>query len=265
MRRGSKGRPGSSVKRAASGSRGISYARRFSLIGLSIVIVFAVAYVTYLMATVTVETIEVEGAYHAPTAAVVDFTGVQTGDTLFALEPELVEHRVARHQWIKSARVTRWIDGTLAVSVDERKPVALVLTEDGLPEYYLDREGITLPVDTLARYDVPLLRGVSGELGPMANIEDPHVLELLNILSGLDPSADNLISDIEMVEGAGFDLVTVPLGRRRSIRVRLGMGDYGLKFAKLAAFWEQSLLEHPEKNIEWIDLRFSGQVVTKET
>jgi cell division septal protein FtsQ len=238
---------------------------RFGIIAGAIVIVFLVTWGTYLASNTTVEQIKVDGSYHADVKAVVDLSGVQPGDTLFAIDPTLVESRVARHNWVEHVSVTRWPTGTLAIGVKERVPVALVVGDDGLPLCYLDRDGVRLPIDTLALYDVPLLRGIDGALGAASKIDDEDTLELLSVLASLDPDSDGLISDVVLVGNFGFEIVTSPRRRSESIRVKLGRGEYEKKFARLGAFWEQAITGHPERNFEWIDLRFAGQVVTKET
>ena len=238
---------------------------RFAIIATSILIVFAVTWITYLAATTTIETIEVAGSYHASVEGIVDLAGVHPGDTLFAADPDRVAVRVTRHRWIEEATVTRWLTGTLSIRVRERIPVALVVGGTGRPLYYLDRDGFMLPVDTLARYDVPLLRGFDGDPERAVKIDDRDTLELLQALATLEPETDDLISDVVLVEHSGFEIVTVPFRQNRSIRVKLGRGKYKQKLAKLVAFWEQAVVGRSEKNIEWIDLRFDGQVVTKET
>ncbi len=246
-----------------------SMSARFAIIVTSIVVVFLVTWTTYLASTTTIDTIEVAGTRHASIEGILELAGVHRGDTLFATDPDFVAARVTRHPWVREATVTRWPTGTLSISVRERTPVTLVVGRTGLPLYYLDRDGVKLPVDTLARYDVPLLRGFDRDpraiAGSGARAEDGDMLELLQALETLEPAADDLISDVVLLEHGGVEILTAPFRQKKSIRVKLGRGDYEQKFAKLVAFWEQAVVGSSVKSIEWIDLRFEGQVVTKET
>jgi cell division protein FtsQ len=238
---------------------------RFAVVAASILIVFAVTWATYIASTTTVQIVEVAGSFHSSVNEIVDMSGVQSGDTLFAADPNLIAARVKRHRWVEEVAVTRWPTGTLSIAVEERVPVALVIERTGVPGYYLDRHGVILPVDTLARYDVPLLRGYD-RIGERAlRVDDDDTIELLGVLATLRPEADDLISDVIRDEQAGFEIVTVPFRDKRGIRVRLGRGDYERKLATLVAFWSQAVVGRSSKSIEWIDLRFEGQVVTKET
>lgn len=253
----------------ASRTPAASVTVRFAIIATSIAVVFAVTWVTYLASTTTIERIEVSGSRHATVEGIVKLAGVQLGDTLFSTDPDFIAARVARHRWVEKATVTRWPTGTLSISVIERTPVTLVVGRTGLPLYYLDRDGVKLPVDTLARYDVPLLRGFDRDeessVASATKVDDRDVLELLLALATLAPETDDLISAVVMTREGGFEIVTVPFRQKRSIRVRLGRGGYEQKLARLAAFWKQAVAGRSDKNIEWIDLRFDGQVVTKET
>ncbi|MFV1979543.1 MAG: cell division protein FtsQ/DivIB [Rhodothermia bacterium] len=241
---------------------------RFAIVATSIVVVFAVTWATYLASTTTIQTIEVAGSRHASIEGIVELAGVHPGDTLFAADPDFVAARVARHPWIEEVTVTRWPTGTLSITVRERTPVTLVVGRTGLPLYYLDRDGVKLPIDTLARYDVPLLRGFDEDPKTIADSGagiDDDMLELLHVLAMLEPEADDLISDVVLVAHGEVELLTVPFRQKKSIRVKLGRGKYEQKFARLVAFWKQAVVGRSDKSIEWIDLRFNGQVVTKET
>jgi cell division protein FtsQ len=96
-------------------------------------------------------------------------------------------------------------------------------------------------------------------------IEDDATLELLEVLASRDDASEDLISDVVLAEESGLEIVTVPLRQGSCVRVKLGRGDYERKLAKLTAFWEQAVIGRSKKNLEWIDLRFDGQVVTKDT
>jgi cell division protein FtsQ len=190
-------------------------------------------------------------------------SGVAAGDTLYRLDPEMIAGRILMHPWIERAHVTRIPTGVLSVRVEERTPVALSVSAAGQPVFYLDRSGESLPVDSVSWYDVPLVRGIANGTRPVT-VRDTSTIELLQVLSTLPPSVDGLLSDLIVRPDGEVDAVTVPVHDGACIRVRLGRGDYDRKMKTLRAFWTQAVAGHPEKRIEWIDLRFEGQVVTKE-
>jgi len=237
---------------------------RFTIIAAAILVVFGVTWGTYLTSTTTVERIDISGSHHAVKELVTELSAVHVGDTLFAADPDLIASRIQHHPWVEEASVTRWPTGTLAIDIREREPVTLVIGQSGIPLYFLDRFGVMLPVDTLAHYDVPLLRGVVAN-PKTGRVDDEDTLELLGVLAKMEPESDDLISDLVRAGSEGFDIVTVPFKRDRGVRIKLGKGHYERKLAKLVAFWEQAVVGRTDPRFEWIDLRFEGQVITKET
>lgn len=219
--------------------------------------------VTYYLSVLTVNRIEVTGSLHAATDVVIDLSGVAKGDTLYRIDTDMIEGRVKLHPWIRQSSVTRLPTGTLTIDVTERTPVVLSVSTSGRPSFYLDREGFPLPVDSLSQYDVPLIRGIARGTGPVT-VRDTATIELLNVLADLPLAVDGLLSDVIVRPDGDVEAFTVPVHDGRGIRVRLGHGDFDRKMRTLRAFWTQAVAGAPEKRIEWIDLRYRGQVVTKE-
>jgi cell division protein FtsQ len=90
------------------------------------------------------------------------------------------------------------------------------------------------------------------------------VRELLQALAEADLETDALISEITLAGGGDAVLRTSPGGGHGSVSVRLGIGNYGEKLSRLHAFWHQAVLTRPELSFRVIDLRFDGQIVTRE-
>lgn len=214
--------------------------------------------------SVTVSRIEVIGTQHADSAAVLHLTRVDTGMALFDIDPVLIADRVQRHPWVQQAHVERVPTGLLRIRVKERTPVALVLSERGTPEIYLDSTGIKMPIVEGAVFDVPLVRGLREENIEMPVIQHPSVLALLKTLGQLDPETNAIISDFEVERSGDIWMHTTSIDARGSIPVRLGRGGYAEKLKRLHAFWHQAVLPQPQKAFSWIDLRFDSQIVTQE-
>lgn len=216
-------------------------------------------------ASVPVAAVAVSGAVHADTTEIVALAAVPDSSMLFALDPALIEDRVRRHPWVADASVTRWVTGTLGISVEERVPVALALDDAGRPDYYFDAAGFRMPVASAARgavYDVPLLHGF-GPYQPTTPVDDEAVRDLLAALAGLDDATDALVSSVERTAD-GFVLTTSPAPGGGAIPVALGRGGFAEKLARLHAFWDQAVLPRPATPVHRIDLRFDGQIVTEE-
>ena len=200
-------------------------------------------------------------------AATPDTTpGPDSSVALYALAPRLVADRVQRHPWVRAARVRRLPTGTLEIAVTEREPVALVVGADGRPRHYLDAEGYAMPTVRGAAFDVPLLRGAVPPYHPTQPVRDGALRDLLAALADARahaPGIDALVSEIEWTAG-GARLRTAPAGAHGDLLVVLGQGEAAAKLRRLRAFVDQAVLPRPGARFQVIDLRFDGQVVTRE-
>ncbi|MFN3596709.1 MAG: cell division protein FtsQ/DivIB, partial [Rubricoccaceae bacterium] len=218
--------------------------------------------------TLPVRAVEVVGYAHAHPDALRTLAAVVPGEAaLYALRPAEVAARVERHPWVARAAVSRYPTGRLRIRVEEREPVALVLAPDGRPGYYLDAAGYAMPTATASggsAFDVPLLRGAVPpytETGPVA---DGALRALLAALAAAHPAEHALVSEVELGPGGALTLYTTPAGAHGPIRVALSPTDLPDQLARLRAFFAQAVLPQPARTFHLVDLRFSGQIVTRE-
>jgi cell division protein FtsQ len=171
---------------------------------------------------------------------------------------------VQRHPWVASASASRLPTGTLSIDIRERMPVVLVLDAQGRPDYFLDRDGFAMPLVKGAVYDVPLLRGFREKSHPVQPVQDAAVRDLLTALAETDTATDALISELDIQPSGEVELRTTPVAGRGSVPVSLGRKDFANRLARLHTFWHRAVLTQPEKTFTLIDLRYNGQVVTRE-
>lgn len=208
--------------------------------------------------------IVVEGTRHAAPVAIKQLVGVDTSQALYDIDPLAVADSVRRHPWVRDAEVARRPSGTLAITVTERRPVALALSPEGKPSHYLDADGYRMPADVPGpAYDVPLLRGATS-YHPRRPVEQASVRALLQTLDGLDADVEALLSEFAVQDNGAVTLRTTPAPGRGALRVQLGTAPFARKLQKLRAFWQQAVLPQPDTRFKQVDLRFAGQVVTHE-
>ena len=214
--------------------------------------------------TLPLERVQVVGAVHAPAAEVATLTGAAPDSVaLFSLSPALIADRAQRHPWVRTASVRRMPTGTLRIAVTERQPVVLVLDGAGRPSHFLDAEGFAMPVTaaTPALYDVPVLHDAP-PYHAVQPVESDGLRSLLAALATADDATRALVSEIDW--GRRVTVWTTPAGGHGPIQVRLGHADHARQLRALRAFWDQSVLPRPETPFDLVDLRFDGQVVTRE-
>ena len=91
-------------------------------------------------------------------AEVVAFSQLQVGTNLFACDITSATERVAQHPMIKKVLLHREPPETLVISIEERQPVGLLNTPNGLMG--LDKSGKIFPLSPAAQVDLPVLTGV---------------------------------------------------------------------------------------------------------
>ena len=182
---------------------------------------------------------------------------------LYGIDLALVADRVRRHPWVREARLRRLPTGTLRIAVEEREPAALAVAPSGRLSHYLDAEGFAMPLPEGAAFaDVPLLRGAPA-YHPTQRVRSADFRELLGALASADENVDALISEVRWSR-SGATLTTVPVPSRGALPVKLGRTGHADALARLGAFWHQAVLTRPDVPVQQVDLRFAGQIVTRE-
>jgi len=211
----------------------------------------------------TVGEVVVDGTTHAPPDTLRRLAQVDSGGTLSSVNATLVADRVERHPWVEQATISKqhaW--RTLHVEVTERTPAALALDPAGRPAYYLDTAGYAMPLPDSTSSGVPLVRGLPADFHPLRRQAPPR---LRAVLAALDESeAEPIVSEITVQPDSSVHLVTTPVGEHDALPVRLSPGDPRPQLQQLRAFAAQVLATRPDAPIAEIDLRFDGQIVTRE-
>lgn len=167
------------------------------------------------------------------------------------LDLNKVESLLNSHEMIENAEVFLSLTGTLGAVITQRKPIARVLGEN---MYYIDRQGLRMPLSDFHSARVPLVRGVRAE----------HFQEIFPLLTyiaeseflsrqivGIERSPEGLYA----LETRGFDFVIL-LGK---------VTDLEKKFNNFRAFYQQAMKDKKLDTYSKVNLRFGNQVVcTKE-
>lgn len=117
---------------AAKGPTRQQIMRRRLIAGGSIAAVLLVSFVLLFTSTFDVKSVEVSGTKRLEKSAVEKSAGVAAEQSMFGVDPEVVERRVARLPEVGRVVVSRSWPSTLTVEVHERKAVAYFAAHDGV-------------------------------------------------------------------------------------------------------------------------------------
>jgi cell division septal protein FtsQ len=85
-------------------------------------------------------------------------SGLYPGMKMTEVKPNEVRQRIEAMLWVKSARITRILPGTVKVHIVTRKPIAYLGLET---VYWIDEDGAVLPLSRRQAMRIPLLFGLS--------------------------------------------------------------------------------------------------------
>lgn len=191
----------------------------------------------------TVKDVAVTGNTHLPRAAILKVAGVRRGVPVFTVDLDAAHERLRTLSWVKEARLSRRLPGTILVEVEERAPFALWQVNKKIS--LIDAEGVVLATRGLARYeDLPLVVGEGAEKSAAA---------LFTLLKA-EPELAKQVSSAVRVGARRWDLYLA-----NGIVVRMPAENEGLALARLArAARKVDLLS---KSIAHIDLRLPDRLV----
>jgi cell division septal protein FtsQ len=185
-----------------------------------------------------VEEVRFQGARTATHASLRHIADVRNGEFAWRVDGEEVAQRVQEHPWVRAAHAEVFWDGSVLISVEEHRPVAIV--HYGSAHYVSELGVVFLEADSSA-VDLPHITGITPQLANL-HPELPgqalatvlQLLELLDARGVLDPAH---ISEIAFSRNRGL---TVHL---KNTRVVFGVPGLERQVRRLALLMEEGTLD----------------------
>lgn len=165
--------------------------------------------------------------------------------------------RIEQIPYVKRADVSVEPSGKLLVTITERQPVAL-LSGNGQKKY-VDGEGLLLPQVRGKAVDVPIVYGLSSRRDTLNTESFRAVADFLDQV-GKRPVSDATISEIAWTEEDGI----VALTNQNGVKLIFGKHDFSSRLRNWEAFYSEIVKEKGMEQMRSVDLRFRGQIVTRE-
>jgi cell division protein FtsQ len=120
---------------------------------------------------------EITGNVHFTDSMITEMTGIRTGKNLF-FETDLrtARYNLLRSPYVKTAKISRKLPGTIVIEIEEREEFAAV--EHGGKNIILDRDGLILRTSENEAY-LPVISGltiISAEEGKALETEQSYLL-----------------------------------------------------------------------------------------
>jgi cell division protein FtsQ len=192
-----------------------------------------------------VEQVDVVGREQTDPKALLAAAELRRGDPILAFDPEGARQRIESLPWVASAAVERRLPDTIAITIVERKPIALWQHNGKIA--LIDAAGSNL--GTVAIESAPPLLLIVGGDAPA------HVSELLNALKE-HPDLAKRVQASSWIGSRRWDLKL-----DNGVEVRLpevGMGEALRQLADAEA--SSRVLE---RDVAAIDLRLAGKMIVR--
>ena len=143
----------------------------------------------------SVRSIEIRGNIRADQEEIRRLSRLREGMRMLEIKPAQVEKAILANCWIRQARISRRFPDKVVVTVTERTPIALVNVGR---IYYIDDEGVELPLFPGTYSDMPLISGISDSIDkriPRATAR--RIVSLISAANNIDKSLMKLVSQID--------------------------------------------------------------------
>jgi cell division septal protein FtsQ len=226
--------------------------------GIIVLFIFAMEW----RESLKIQRVVVEGASLMPVKEILALTKIQPKSSLVNVNLFDVRRKLLQQPMIKNAGVNRIYPGTVAITIEERIPIALLNCGQ---MRFVDEEGVVLPyLSSASIVDLPMISNIEGvqnaEAGKVLRHKDlAEAIEILQTAQLVDTAIYHFISEIDMQQGKGVALYTTEAG----VQIILGHGDVAKKMIMLQNFWNSFVKTSDIDMVKSIDLRFEDQVVVQ--
>lgn len=163
------------------------------------------------------------------------------------LNLHVVEKKLDSNAMIENAEVFVKLDGTLSAIVSQRKPIGRTL---GKSSFYLDRNGLIMPLSENYSARVPLLIGFNKQSAT-------KVTQLLNYIKK-DAFLSTHITEVKQLSNNRYQLGL----RKLDFTIYFGeLKNINLKFNNFKAFYKKALKDKKLDAYKKVNLQFGNQVV----
>jgi cell division protein FtsQ len=193
---------------------------------------------------------------------VLKMLGLKNGKKLLEISASEVGKTLKSSPYIRSVSAAYSLPSTLRIKITERKPVAFIY---GRGLNMIDRENYILPVPQKnIRWDLPVIRGIKEKLGiqgaetisPLAK----KAVEIARYASLVEMPLREMISDLDF---SNDDYVAVGLAGCKAV-IRIDKENYQEQLFIAARYLKDYLDYEKIDKLNYVDVRFKGQVVIKE-
>lgn len=214
----------------------------------------------YWKRTVVVKDIHFGGYHFVPLESLEQKVSIPAGIRPDSIDFMKIIREVETIDYVKQAAVNVEPSGDLFIEITERKPIALLV--NGNDKVYVDEQGVRLPVFLGKSVDVPIVYGFKTKpVGDTLKSEAWNKAQAFLVEMHKSPLSNATISEIAWTRDEGI----VALTHENGVKLIFGKDNFKSRLRNWKAFYSKVIREKSIQKMQLIDLRFRGQVVTRES
>lgn len=214
----------------------------------------------YWNSTVTVRKVTFSGNYFVDKEELRETVNIPLGIAPDSLDFMRISGKLEQIPYVGQARVDVEPGGNLEIVVTERQPIAM-LTK-GTEKIYVDKAGIMLPIINGKAADVPILYGFKpGRAGDTLQSDAWRATRSFLAAVQQHPVYNATISEVAWT---GREEGVVALSHENGVKLIFGRDAFDTRLRNWKAFYGQVIREKGIDRMRSVDLRFEGQIVTRE-
>ena len=227
--------------------------------GAILVLGLAVMAGLYWDSTMKVQSVQFEGNHFVSTQDL-QLVEVPTGMNPDSMNFGEIRNRFEKLPYVKQADISVSPNGTINIRITERQPAALLI--DNKKKIYVDDEGIKLPIVPKKTVDVPILYGFRAT--PMQDTLQSKAFKTVSRF--LTAVRSNNVADatISEIAWSSSNEGIVALTNQNGVKLIFGKGNIDTRLRNWEAFYGKVIKQKGIEKMRSIDLRFEGQIVTRE-
>ncbi|HWQ73926.1 MAG TPA: FtsQ-type POTRA domain-containing protein [Syntrophomonas sp.] len=194
---------------------------------------------------------------------IIALAGITPGENLFKIDRRLVERSVAIHPMVKSAQLIRHLPHTVEIKITERASWAVVPFEDLF--LLIDDEGHCLDkLNLLPEGDLPIITmDKMPERVNLGQAVNPEAIKMIKtVWKSLDKQDRGNISQIHYISAQKSLLIYTLAGTEVRYGTLERTEEKAANFTEALKI-EASLQKEGLNQLDYVDLRFTGQPVVK--
>ena len=202
--------------------------------------------------------IDVEGNDLVSERDILKLAAIRTGGNIWQINLRGTEKRIEANPFVRNAVVARYFPDALSILIEEKKPIALFNAGGRL--FTVDSGGVLLPARAGKLYELPVVTaGAPGPLRLGRIVQDGSVLKCVGLVKLIIAECPDLYAEVSEITAVENGLVVYT--RKEGVPVRMGRDRYAHKIRILEALLRQWETRSIDSKIDYVDLRFDGQVV----